>query len=336
MAKKSKLFLIAFGLFLLSIPTFLITGQEIKSTTVRARWMLDIAVAPPKVFTYTSTNSEKQNYCYIIYQISNSTDDKIKLGIDICVRAILDEQKPEKDRYYQEAIQPLVEEQIIISEEGLEGLNPQLQKDRIKQLKKELKYLNRNDLRNKGEIKPEDKTTQKPKETIKGLVIFNEFDPQTIKLEVMVGGLVDVIKWRYEPVPDPNSSLLEDRLVYEYECKIFKSIYECPGDEAWEQTREIREVKKEWLVKNYGPLAEKQSLESMLESLSDPNPLLRWTGWYLLNRLTGLSFDYAPIKSVEDNEKSIKRWNEWWHRNKENIVYDSVLNKFEVREPVNK
>jgi hypothetical protein len=317
------------------VPFLFAQANSGSKANVHQRWMLEFANNLPNVFTYVTPSDKRENYWYMVYTITNPTDDKINLGVDICVRAIIDKEnidkeKPVKDtdKYYQDAIHPFIEDGIIIAEEKLAGLNQTLQADRIKELKRKLNYLNCKELRDKKEILP--------KETIKCLAVFNEFDPKSVRFEVMVGGLFDVIKWRFDsdPPPNPTGNSASEKIVYGYECKIRKVIYDCPGDEFWDQTRALEEVRKEWLIRDYGPFGDKKGLESMMESLSDPNPLLRWTGWYLLHNLTGLDFKYNPVKTIEDNKASLERWREWWHRNKENLFYNSAINRFEVRTPM--
>lgn len=314
-------------IIVLLVPVILFSadsGSNIK-TKVRPRWMLEFSNDLPKMFTYNSPRNEKENYWYLVYQITNSTDDNIRLGIDICVKAVIDKNKTERDIYYQDAIHPIIEDGIIIAEEKLFGLNLGLQKERIKELKKQLKYLNCKELLDKKEIKPN--------ETIKGIAVFSEFDRRIIMLEVMAGGLVDMVKWRYEKPPDFASNIPAERIVYEYESKIRRIIYECPGSDLLVQDKPLNEVKKEWLVRNYGPIGDKNGIEIMIESLKDTNPLIRWTGWYLLDTLTNLSFNYKPEDKPEDSQKSIDLYREWWSRNKDNVIYNSVLNKFEIKPP---
>lgn len=322
--KKRSIFLFIVSIIVLTPLMVLSTDQnsDVK-TKVRTRWMLEFTNDAPKIFTYNSPLNEKKNYWYLVYQITNPTDDSIRLGIDICIHAILDKNKPETDKYYQDAIHPIIEDGMIIAEEKLFGLNIGLQKERIKELKTELKYLNCKEILDKKEIKP--------KETIKGIAVFNDFNPKSIILEVMVSGLVDVVKWRYENPPDMASNIPGERLLYEYESKIWKVTYECPGSELWIQNKLLNEVKKEWLTRNYCPLGDKKGLEIMIESLKDPNPLLRWTGWYLLSNLTSLNFEYDPQKNLQDNEKAINLYREWLSRNKDSLIYNSVLNKFEIK-----
>jgi hypothetical protein len=337
--KRLGLFLIL--LLNLSLFSSLLLTQEEKPpekkirSKVTPRWELNFSSQPPKVFTYVTRSGKKENYLYVIYTLTNNTDDNIKLGIDVCIRTILEKEKepekekekPEKDKYYQDVIHPFIEDEIIVQEEKLSGLGIGIQKDRIKELKKELQYLNCKEQREKREIKP--------KETIKGIAIFNEIHPKTVKLEMMVGGLFDVIKWRYQPPPNPEGTTIEEKVVYEYECRIWKISYECPGEEFTNQTRPLKEIKKEWIIREYGPIGSLKNIESLIEGLQEHNPLLQSIGQYLLERLTGNNFgyDWRKLPEDQDNEKAILRWHEWWDRNKEHLVYNLRLNKFEIKEP---
>jgi len=318
--------ILSITLFIIMSCFLLASAQEgdVKSKS-RPRWMLEFSANPPQIFTYSAPRNVKENYCYFIFSITNDTDDNIRLGIDVCVRAILDENKPERDIYYQDAIRPLIEDQMIVSEEKLAALNQGLQKERIKELKKQFKYLNSKDLMDKKEIKP--------KETIKCIATFPEFDKRSVKLEVMIGGLTDVVKWRYDTPSEMLVSESGDKVIYEYECKIYKIIYDSKGGEFWSHNKMLKEIKKEWLLRNYGPVGDKNGLKIMAESLKDPNPLLRWTGWYLLNQLTGMDFNYDMQKDPADesNVKAIDRYREWIERNSDNLIYNSLLNKFNLK-----
>lgn len=284
---------------------------------VKKRWELDFTNDPPKVFTYTTPGGKKINYWYMIYTITNDTRDNIRLGIDISIKA-------DTGEYYQDMFFPIVEDGMIALEEKLVGLGIGIQKERIKELKKELKYINCKELRDKNEIKAG--------ETIKCIAAFKEVNRRANEIEVMIGGLVDVIKRRFDP-PPMREGTVEDRLLYEYECKIWKIIYHLPGDEFYDPNKPIREIKKDWVIRNYGPIGSKKTLEVLIESLSEENPLLRWIGWWLLKKLTGNEFKYNPAKSPDENKKSIDRWHEWWSRNKEYLEYNLNLNMFEVKKP---
>jgi hypothetical protein len=90
-----------------------------------------------------------------------------------------------------------------------------------------------------------------------------------------------------------------------------------------------------WIVRNYGPIDEKNALKKMIDLLGEEDPVIRWGSWYLLRRLTGFSFNYNTETEVssEENQKSIKLWQEWWYRNKEKLIYNKNLNQFQITEP---
>ena len=210
---------------------------------------------------------------------------------------------------------------MIIQEEKLGGIAIGLRKYRIKELKQELKYLNCQEMRTKGKIES--------KETVVGIAIFTEIDPQARQFEVMIGGLVDVVKHRYQMELEGN---LKDKLRYEYEVKIWKITYTYPGDEYYTQVESLKEIKKERLVRNYGPIGDKNTILTSIKMLENENELLRRVARWILRRMTDENFDYNPENPPEENKESILRWQEWWYINKGKLVYNLKRNKFEVKE----
>ncbi|MEW6027129.1 MAG: hypothetical protein AB1599_07540 [Planctomycetota bacterium] len=325
----------------------LIAGTSNGYTKLKKRWEIDFEYQPLKTFTNIDPLGARKNYYYFTYSLANKSDETIPLNIDVTLK--IDLTHPElltsgykpRVKYYQDSLLPLVEENIIFTEEKLLGLAVGVRKDRIKELKEKLFYLNCQEIRAKKDLFSNERIT--------GIAIFEEVDPQARLYEVMVGGLVDVVKRRYPGEPQPDAvkdSHIEKDLqdarsgktpTYEYENRIRVVTYLCEGDEFNKQAKPLMEqvIASKWIIRNYGPIGEKNMLETLIAALTDENPAIRWSSFYLLRRLTGQSFNYDPEKEVtdEDNQKSVKLWQEWWYRSKEKLIYNKVLNQFQVTEP---
>jgi hypothetical protein len=319
---------------------------------LKKRWEIDFQYQPLKIFTYIDASNKLKNYYYFVYTLTNTSDKAIPLNIDVCLK--IDLHHPDllamgyspKIKYYQDSLQSLVEDEIIFTEEKLMGLSLGVRKDRIKELKDKLCYLNCQELRNKQTILPNEK--------ILGLAVFENVDRQAKAFEIMIGGLLDSVKRRYsdevqsEEVKNSHierdiKDAMKDKRIpvskeptYEYENCIRRIAYICDGGEFDKQSKMLVEIITglQWIIRNYGPITEKNNLKKMIESLEDENPAIRWSSWFLLRRLTGLSFNYDTETEAltEANQKSIKLWQEWWYVNKEKLVYDKNLNQFQIAE----
>jgi hypothetical protein len=311
---------------------------------VKKRWEIDFEHKPLKFYTYVDPQGTRKNFYYFTYTLTNKSEQETPLFIDICLKidlhhpTLISKGYKPKVKYYQNTLHPFVEESIIYTEERLWGLSAALRKDRVKELKEKLSYLNHLELRTKQKILA--------KETILGLAIFDNVSPLAKVFEIMVGGLVDVVKRRLpeEPQSDELSKshierdLKEARMnrnpTYEYENRIRSIVYLAEGSEFNLQSQVLTEeiIAPKWLIRNYGPIDEKDSLKNLIDALEDENPLIRWGSYYLLRRLTALSFNYdaETEPSTEANQKAIKLWQEWWYRNKEKLSYNKALNQFVI------
>ncbi|MEK7449326.1 MAG: hypothetical protein AAB019_07560 [Planctomycetota bacterium] len=322
--KQISLFLLTITFTLLIFTTILPAEQtDPNPPWKRKRWELEFTNQTPELFTYVDSTGDKKNYWYLVYTILNRTEKPIRLAIDICI-------KTDTNKYYQDIWHPLIEDQMISNEEKLGGLPLGVQKIRIKELKEELKYLNCKEIRDKKEIKPG--------ETIKGIAVFKELDPRANELEVMVGGLIDIIKVSFTEPP-------EIKPVYEYEPKILKLAFSQAGDEFFKHDKPVTDPvdprkfirKREWLTRPYGPICDKETLPNLIKSLEEENPLIRNISWFLLRRITPVdpfqdtNFAYDPSLAIQENQKVITRWREWWERNNDRLTYNLSSNKFEIR-----
>jgi len=314
---------------------------------LKKRWEIDFEYQPLKIFTYVDPLGARANYYYFTYTLTNKSDETIPLNLDINLKVDLNHPDlvatgyQPRIKYYQDSLQPLAEANIIFTEEKLLGLPLGVRKDRAKELKEKLCYLNCQELRVKKDIFASEKIT--------GIAIFEKVDPRARFYEIMVGGLIDVVK-RRDPsetqTEETKNSHIEKDLqearagkpaTYEYENRIRRITYLCEGDEFNKQSRPFIEdiIAPKWIIRNYGPIGEKDALKTLIDALTDENPAIRWSSFYLLRRLTGFTFNYDSEKEVsnEDNQKSVKLWQEWWYRNKQKLTYNKDLNQFQVSEP---
>jgi hypothetical protein len=325
----------------------LVGGVSSGYIKLKKRWEIDFEYQPLKIFTDVDPLGARKNYYYFTYTLTNKSDETMPLSLDICLKIDLNHPdlvatgyKP-RVKYYQDSLHPITDDNIIFTEEKLLGLSLAVRKDRVKELKEKSFYLNCQELRTKKDIFSNEKIT--------GIAIFEGVDPRARLYEIMVGGLIDVIKRRYPDeiqTEEARDSHIEKDLqaaragkpaTYEYENRIRKIAYLCGGDEFNKQSQPFIEIviTPKWIIRNYGPIGEKDTLRILIDSLADENPAVRWSSFYLLRRLTGFSFNYDSEKEItdEDSQKSIKLWQEWWYRNQEKLTYNKALNQFQVSEP---
>lgn len=302
--------------------------------SLRKRWEIDFSYQPIRIFTYNDPLNIRQNYWYCFYTLSNQTKETIKLNIDICLKAnvTVTNAQPETApvaasgftpkltaQYYQDSYQPVIETEIISAVEKLGGFPLAIRQDTIAKFKEKLRYLNCRDLRERKEIKPN--------ETIECIALFSGIDSRSDELELMIGGLVAPVKQYYEK----NNP----KLFQEYESKIRWIVFSWTGDEFTKQHSQSLEIKKDWLIRNYGPIGDKETVSVLIDALTDENPIVRWVAWWLLRRLTDNTFDYNPELAADSdvNKVSINNWREWWYLNREKLTYNQALNKFEPIPP---
>lgn len=321
---SSKAIKLALLVLFAGLVAFPVRSEDNKPfLSLKKRWEIDISYQPLKIFTFTDVDGMRINYWYFVYTLNNTGKEPIKLNIDVCLKANIRLKPPVEAsgffpkvnaKYYQDSIYPIVEREIITADEKMTGFPVPIREDAITKLKKQLRYLNCKDLREKKEILAG--------ETIQCIAIFEGVDARADQMEIMVGGLVDVVKQYYQD---------KTTLVQEYESKILRIVFNCEGDEFSKQFSNFEQVKKEWIIRNYGPIGGKESIDALIGALEDENPVVRWVAWWLLRRMTDNTFDYNPEADAEINKDSINLWKEWWYVNQEKLTYNQTLNKFEPK-----
>ncbi|MFH1228623.1 MAG: hypothetical protein V1701_12070 [Planctomycetota bacterium] len=314
-------FILIIGL-LMSLPAF--AEDTSPMPTLKQRWEIDITYQPLKIFTYVDPAGANSYYWFLKYTLTNNTKESVKLNLDVSLKAnirLKTDDKPSAffpkltSKFYQDSIYPIPERELISAEEKLAGFPAALREDTIAKYKKNLKYLNCKDLREKREILAGEK--------IEAIAIFTDVDARADEVEIFVGGLVDVIKSFYRK---------EDKqFTQEYESKILHIVYTCKGDEFSKQFVIPQQELKEWQVTTYGPIGDKNTVDHLITGLADENPAARWISWWLLRRMTDNTFDYNPDQDVETNKEPIEHWKEWWYCTKGKLEYNPTLNKFEPK-----
>lgn len=306
------------------------------------RWYLDFKSDNPKIYVQKDHLGNKSYYWYVVSEITNVTKKQAPLLIDILMYTPLgrenltdiqklDPSMPDTGRFYSSISHPEIEYEIIKKLVKIPAVDEEIVKERIKDLKKMGKYLNLGELRERKFIQPA--------ETLQCLVLFKDVDLRSKKIEVLVSGLWDIV---YVSKVTPKGRELS------YENRILRMLYDFPGDEFDREYDKIYFSKKEWTVKNLGPVTSKDTLEQMVNMLvdvlrkekarkegkpSNVGPELRVAD-YLLKSQTGQDFGFDPSnnKTILDNEDAIWKWHEWWLKNKAKLYYDEKQQKFVVEE----
>jgi hypothetical protein len=172
-------------------------------------------------------------------------------------------------------------------------------------------------------------------------------DRGTDTVELLVNGLVDVAR---------ITKVERDRTHFVYENKVLHLCFDVPGDE-FSKTADFVSCgfpkSKKWEVQQVGPVGDKELLPKLIDAMEAEDPKLdeatkkvlptvtygpdvRRGAHEALKKLTGedYPFDAAKPPSDKDNLNSIRLYREWWVRNSEKLVYNDILNRFEIKPQV--
>ncbi|HLF94570.1 MAG TPA: hypothetical protein VJB14_13990 [Planctomycetota bacterium] len=203
-------------------------------------------------------------------------------------------------------------------------------------------YLNPREIRNQRFIQPNQK--------LGGVAIFKNVDPRAHVYELHVSGLVDIVK---------VVAITDDEWKLEYEPQALKLRYQRTGDPfEIEKDPTFTLNKKEYVVKKIGPIASKDTIDKLVLALADT--LKKEKGWkddnvapadvekkrkadgidpldtrimaMVFKTATEKDFGYDPTKDVLENEKAVWRIHEWWITNRSKLVFNEILNRFEVKD----
>lgn len=323
---------------LLSLLLFI----SIANAQVRNRWQLIFHNQKPTLFKYRDALGKVTNYWYVVFDITNPTEEAIPILVDLALYTepgkdlMSDIEKVElgkasSGRYYPNVIKPEVEERVITKAASIGDRPEGLVKEAIEELKKANQFLNIRELREKKYVKSG--------EVFHSIAIFPEIDPKSRTIELQVSGLVDLLK----------IETAGNEAKMNYENRIYRIIYDYVGDEFHRDDALVifsdKNLKSEkWIIKNMGPIALKDTLESLLNILlqalkeekdgatyKSASPFDLKVANDILESSLGKKFGFDQSKSPLENEQAIWRWQEWWIKNKGKLYYDDKVNRFMIK-----
>jgi hypothetical protein len=262
-------------------------------------------------------------------------------------------------RFYANVIDPEVEFKVIEYHAKIGNRSPGIIRESIEALKKgfledppaEFKgrwkkgdrmYLNPREIRAQRFIQPGQK--------IGGIAIFKNVDPRAHVYELHVGGLVDIVKL---------TAVNDDEWKMEYEPQTLKLRWHRQGDPFGIEKDVLFTLdKKEYVSKKIGPIASKDTIDRLVMALADTlkkerdwkdqnvaegdfqkkrqedgiDPLDTRIMAMVFKVATDKDFGYDPHKDVLENERAVWRIHEWWITNRSKLVFNEVLNRFEIKD----
>lgn len=366
-------------------PALLGMAATAAEAQVKERWRLQFTHETPQIFTYRTPHDRYENYWYFVYTVENPTDQIVPCIVDLMLyteqgkdlqndprrvdAAVLKEvhesprrREPLKfGRFYGNVIDPETEYRIIEHHARIGNRSDGIVRESIEAFKKgftsdpppefagrwkkgDRLYLNPREMREHRWIQPGQK--------LMGIAIFKGVDPRATIYEIHVWGLVDILK---------ITAITEDEWKVEYEPVTLKIRWARYGDE-FEIERDplyrLTLLRKEYVVKKFGPVASKETLDNLVQALVDL--LRKEKAWKeagldaakvaenrareglgpldgriiaeVFRLATGQDFGYDGQKDVLDNERAVWRMHEWWITNRTRLIFNEVSNRFEVKE----
>lgn len=348
------------------------------------RWKLDYDAEKPQIFTYRDGLDNLENYWFFTYTLANNTDRTIPLLVDLMLYTDLGKElqhdaakvdpEPAKEtrdrprraealrfgRFYSNVLVPEhIEYKIIEHHAKLGARSPGLVREAIESFKKGFEedpadpefqgrwkkgdrlYLNPREMRLQRFIQPGQK--------LHGIAIFRKVDARSRVVEVHASGLWDVVR---------VDSYLPEEMTLHYENKVLKTRYEFRGDEFERGWDVLVQTKREWTVKPIGPIASKDTLTKIVDTLlAELNREEKWASGELkpeeveaqrkanpltpidhliaarVYRLaTGQDFGYDPEKSLLENKAAVWRMHEWWVTHASRLSFNEATGRFELQD----
>ncbi|MBI3268327.1 MAG: HEAT repeat domain-containing protein [Planctomycetes bacterium] len=281
---------------------------------VKRRWRLDFECEKPDLITYEGEGGDREDFWFVVYKVTNPTDQDVPLIIDLTLRT-------DKDRYSHNGYFPGPEEQIVAKLEHLVGLSAGLRHERLKEMKAAGRHLNTSDQRAKKFLKP--------KESFQGIAVFANVDRDLRTIDLLVAGLMDPVKYRTGKPKDEEDA----KRKYAYENQILKFSYKRANERYYVQFDPIQFVRKDWIVKVLGTVGDLDTVRILIEALENNDPTIRKAAIGLLSNMLKQTYNFDGDKSVEENMGAILSWKEWWSRNQHKLVFNAEKGIFEVVEP---
>jgi hypothetical protein len=299
---------------------------------VKKRWRLDFEAGEPRPFTYADAANDRTNLIYFTFKVTNKTDQECPLYVDVVLRS-----NRAKDKFYRARPMPGAEKQIICQELKLGGYSAQERNERLKELKTAGRFLSLYELARRNTIKPG--------ESLEVLALFPNVAYNFEEIYLYVSGLVDVVKYNYEAARAALRGEQTAQSVYDYENHVLMMTYRTTAtSESYVQFNRLEFVERKWLIRNFGPIADKATVRRLIDCLGDTaldvnvnikeeeknlGEIVKGTVRGLLTRLLDKDFWSDTTKTVEENDMNAR---EWWALNSKNLVFDEKKNIFHVPE----
>jgi hypothetical protein len=319
---------------------FLIIFCQLLDAQVKQRWQMQFKHDTPEIYVYRDPAGKVTPCLYFTFQITNDTKRPIPIVLDITLKVDVGKEllaDPEKiepvkkkfRRYYTSIICPDVEEEIIKKHSGIAGKSTPVIVKLIEEFKKNNKYLNLRELRMKIFIQPG--------ESLHAIAIFKGIDPASRLIDLFVSGLVDVVKMQ------PTKQEDKVKLTPVYENKVLKISYELVGDMLAGQVPIVKFIKKQWLVRDIGPIGSKQTVDKIVNVLTDCLDKKKAKKKVefeifdfdimmgIIERMFDTNFGYKFGKDIIENEKAVLRLYYWWTKNRARVYYNEKVNKFLIK-----
>jgi hypothetical protein len=368
--------------FILAVAAILAFADSAYGQT-KDRWRLLYEQDKPQIYTHRDPLDHRANYWYFTYTITNVGDEVVPILTDLMMYVEVgkdlqnDVRKVDPDptksthddvtksenlkfgRFVSNVLVPKdVEYKIIAYHAKIGNRSDGIINESIEEFKKgfveepaaEWKgqwskgdrwYLNPRELRQQRHIKPGQR--------IMAMAIFRDVDPRARRIEVHVSGLYDI--FRVEQYTEDETKLV-------YENRVLKKAYEYPGDEFEREKDVLYERKSEWVIKPIGPVASKETLASLVNSLvtrlkleegwekesvaaperdvlrakENLNSLDMNIAGRIIQQSSGVNFGFDSEKTTLENQASIWRIHEWWLKFKSKLVFNDATGRFEVKD----
>ncbi|MDQ7780918.1 MAG: hypothetical protein RDV41_14570 [Planctomycetota bacterium] len=314
------------------IPFLLVCGGD-GFAELKKRWRLEFEGGEPRTFTYADPADNRTNLVYVIFKVTNKMDQDCPLMLDVTLRT-------NRGKFYRPRPMPGAEEQIVCQELKLGGYSVAERKERIAELKEAGRYVTLYEVALK-------KPVLKPGESIEVLACFPNVTYNIDELYIYVSGLVDVVKYNYVAARAALRGEKAADSIYEYENNVLMLTYKITAAESYVQFNPMEFVERKWLIMNFGPIADKETVKRLVDILDDAavdvtlnvkeeekniGQVIKGTVNLILRLLTNQDFGYDASKSAEENEMVGKNAKEWWALNYKKLVFDEKKNVFHVPE----
>jgi hypothetical protein len=367
---------------ILAVTAILAVAPGCEAQT-KNRWRLLYEQEKPKIYTYRNDLDQLENLWYFTFTLTNPTEEVVPLLVDLMMyvetgkdlqhdvrkvdpeltkTTLADKDKYESlkfGRFYSNVVVAQhMEYKVIEYHAKIGNRSPGIVRESIEEFKKgftedppaEWKerwnkgdrwYLNPREIRQQKFIKPGQK--------IMGIAIFRDVDPRARRLEVNVSGLYDI--FRVEAYTEEETKLV-------YENRVLKKTFEFPGDQFSRENDVLYERKSEWVIKPIGPIASKETLATLVNSLADMlrkeeewdkdqvpaaqreqlrtkenlNALDMNVAGRVIQLSTGVNFGYDVDKTVLENQAAIWRIHEWWLKHKARLIFNEATGRFDIKD----